>query len=175
MARNRKSSLDPKLFKAWIAANGGEVLTTTNPYEVVRFRTNQGVCVIYRNALGAWTSFTGAQCQDAWTAFQKGIALRLNEPTARRRKASIVVRSLIERDGPLCFYCDAIFSDDLPPTVEHLVSITHRGPDHIANKFLACGACNAEAGHRSASEKIRLRDAKRGYALPAAGLLSEVA
>lgn len=175
----RKQQDETSRFCAWLTANGGEVLTTTNPFEVVRFRTSQGVCVIYRNAAGAWTSFTGALCQDAWSAFQNGVALRLNKATERRPKASILVRSLLDRDGPACFYCGADFSDDVPPTVEHLVSVTHRGPDHIANKFLACGRCNAEAGHMSAAEKIRLRDHKRRHVsrptVPVHALLCEAA
>jgi hypothetical protein len=39
---------------------------------------------------------------------------------------------------------------------EHLVSITHGGPQHISNKFLAHRVCNAKAGHMSAPEKIQL-------------------
>jgi hypothetical protein len=144
---------DSEAFKSWLAANGAEVLVPTNEYEVVRFRTAMGVSIIYRKGSGVQT-FTG-EAGAALDAFRKGKPYRLNPPTERKVKASVVRRTLLDRDGPSCFYCGAEFYD------ARLATVAHGGPDHIANKALACADCNRQAGHLSLVEKIKLRDRLR--------------
>lgn len=147
-------------FQTWLTANGAEVLVTTNPYEVVRFRGDAGVSIVYRNDGTRPHKLTG-QAADAWAAFCQGRPMRFTQAVQIRAKYEPVVRTLIDRDGDACFYCSALFCEALPPTREHLLSRTHGGPDHIANQALACGPCNRRAGHLSLAEKIRLRDQLR--------------
>lgn len=167
MASRRRTSRAKKpdemtRFKAWLSNNGAEVLAPTNPYEVVRFRGDQGVSIIYRSEARAISKMTG-QAAAALKSFRSGVPMRFVAATPRTQTwdKGPLVRTLLERDGPACFYCEEPFSDDLPPTREHLLSRTHGGPDHVANQALACQPCNLKAGHLSLVEKIRLRDRLR--------------
>ena len=55
-------------FSDWLFAHGSEVLATTNDYEVIRFTTQLGIAVLYRNKDGEITKgINGAQ--DASTPF----------------------------------------------------------------------------------------------------------
>src|SRR5581483_9820743 len=101
-------------------------------------------------ALGAWADFKSHD--GSWKPERR---------VKRRGKTAVIVLTLIARDGNVCFYCGEMFTDDKPPTREHLVSVIHDGPNHISNSFLSCQQCNTEAGHLSAPEKIRMRDRKR--------------
>lgn len=150
-----KASPDPhKAFRGLLAAAGAEVLATTNPYEVLRFKTCFGVGVVYCNGKG----------KETWNrealAAREHIRQRLGSlaPVKKhgRKSSAGTHQALLERDGPDCFFC-------LEPmgqlkTVEHLVPVAHGGPNHISNKFLACPGCNSGAGHLSAPEKIRIRE-----------------
>lgn len=147
-------------FKAWLTENGAEVLAPTNPYEVVRFRGEQGVSIVYRNDGGRPQRMTG-QAGAAWDAYLARQPMRFVRSVPIRAKADPIIRTLQERDGNDCFYCAETFTDALPPTREHLLSRTHGGPDHIANQALACGPCNRLAGHLSLVEKVGLRDRMR--------------
>lgn len=160
MANKREQQVER--FKAWVAERGGEVLIPTNEYEVARFRAMRRTSIIYSSRAGNIT-YTG-DARVAWDAFERGdksfrFAQRA-KADVRHQKREVVVRTLIERDGNLCFYCGASF-DEVRPTKEHLVPITAGGPDHIGNIFLSCEPCNTDAGHKSAPEKIRYRDLKR--------------
>lgn len=53
-------------FGKWLSANGAEVLATTNPYELVRFRGETGVSIIYRNDGGRPHKFTGEAFAALW-------------------------------------------------------------------------------------------------------------
>lgn len=147
-------------FRAFIASMGGEVLHPTNEFEIVRFRGNGITSITYRKQNGTWTH-TG-ESEAAWTAFRKREPFRLAQRTTKLRyRLDAIDRAIEERDGPLCFYCDAEFGMERRRTREHLVATTAGGPNHISNLFHACLPCNQEAGHLSAPEKIRLRDRKR--------------
>lgn len=152
-------------FKLWVVARGAELLQPTNIYELVRFRADGVTSVIYRNDRNEKHTFTGA-ASTAWSAFiRRETNFRLTavepKPTLSRAERDVIIRTIIERDGPRCFYCDAPLAAGPNRTREHLVARTHGGPEHISNQFIACRSCNAEADHLSAPEKIRLRDRKR--------------
>lgn len=49
---------------------------------------------------------------------------------------------VLARDGNLCAYCKREFSDDLPPTFDHVVGLKDGGSDRIENLVLACWPCN---------------------------------
>lgn len=139
-------------FRDWLAASGAQVLEPTNEWEIVRFKAGQETSIIYRNKSGA-VRYCGA-AEDAWKAFSNGSAWRATPPT-RRKRMTPMVRALRTRDGDLCFFCQRPVSED-NESAEHLVAVTHGGPNHISNMFLAHKGCNAQAGHLSAPEKIKI-------------------
>jgi len=154
-----KRKTDLERFREWIVARGAELLLQTNDWEVVRFRAGGVTGIIYVNNKGRM-SFSG-MAQQAWDTFHAGGELRFTERPRRKHNGSVVVRTLLKRDGNHCFFCFAEFGDDCPPTREHLIPRTAGGPDHISNQFLACGSCNSKVSHWPAPEKIRFRDMKR--------------
>lgn len=158
MNARKKTEIDS--FKEWVVACGAELLLPTNPYEIVRFRAAGRAGIIYEKQNGVRT-LTG-EALGAWAAFKsKDGSWKPERRVKRKGKTAVMIRTLIARDGNICFYCGDPFSEDCPPTREHLVAVIHDGPNHLSNSFLSCNECNVEAGHLSAPEKIRLRDRKR--------------
>lgn len=140
-------------FRDWLSGCGAQVLEPTNDWELVRFKAGDETSIIYRNKVGG-VRYTGL-AEPAWRAFSRGLAWRAKPPTIRKKRMSPMVRTIRARDGDLCFYCQRQVGAD-SESVEHLVAVTHGGPNHISNLFLAHKDCNAQAGHLSAPEKIRL-------------------
>lgn len=161
-SRERKFRKKLEQFKAFIAASGGEVLAPTNPYEIIRFRSNGVTSVIYRNDRNEERRYVG-EAREAWDAFNLNKTFRMAKATRRKagERMAPVDRAIIARDGETCFYCDDPFTVENPRTHEHLVSATAGGPNHISNLFHACRTCNVKVGHQSAPEKIRFRDEQR--------------
>lgn len=144
-------------FDEWVSRNSGEVLTPLQEYELHRYVAWRKTHVVYHGKKRR-TSFSDHLAESHYHAWQKGESVRLNDRTDAYMNGSPVVKALMKRDGPRCFFCNEEFSDKLKPTIEHLVSRVHKGPDHMSNKYLACKNCNEKAGHLSAPEKIRFRD-----------------
>ncbi|PYE13394.1 HNH endonuclease [Paraburkholderia silvatlantica] len=142
-------------FEVFLTERGAQILQPTNEWEVLRFRSQTGVSIIYRNAQDGIT-FTGDSA-DAWNAFSKGQPWRGTPATKSPKNVDGKMRAIIKRDGENCFYCGHLTNEE-DRTIEHLVSRTHGGPNHLSNMFLAHRKCNAKAGCLSAVEKIRLRD-----------------
>ena len=141
-------------FKNWLSSNGAQILQVTNEYEVLRFKAGDKTSVIYKNESGRKLSFTG-QSLEAYEAFTENKSWRAIDKTKRTgRKPSVTTRTILARDGDLCFFCQEKLGDDI--TLEHLVAVTHGGPHHISNQFLAHVDCNRKAGHLSAVEKINI-------------------
>lgn len=136
-------------FTKRLEAAGAEMLGPTNPYEVLRFRTCKGVGVVYSGKRGETWNAEAIAARDHLSAGKGSLA----PVTVRgRRTDKATVTALLSRDGGECFFCGAALDGDI--TVEHLVAIAHGGPNHISNLFLAHAACNQEAGHKSAPEKV---------------------
>lgn len=155
-------------FRDWLSGCGAQVLEPTNEWEIARFKAGDQTCVIYRNKVGG-VRYSSEFAEQVWKAFTSGAAWRA-APATKRRQMTPHKRSLLNRDGDLCFFCQAPMSDD-NMTVEHLVAITHGGPNHISNLFLAHRGCNVAAGRLSAPEKIRMHvhavmEKRRGDAKP---------
>ena len=150
-----RPAAEDKKFLARVSEAGGEILSPTNPYEVMRFKTRHGVGVVYQNGRGKRTWNQEAQAVREHFDTQKKGSLA---PVAvkGRRKGAGTVNALLARDGDNCFFCRLPLNDDI--TVEHLVSVAHGGPNHISNLFLAHAECNQKAGHLSAPEKIAIRE-----------------
>jgi 5-methylcytosine-specific restriction endonuclease McrA len=66
-----------------------------------------------------------------------------------------------ERDPHECFYCGAPLSLE-SATIEHLIPLSAGGGNNDANLVLADKDCNLQAGSLPISEKIKLRESKRG-------------
>lgn len=55
-------------FKAWLCERGAEILTPTNEYEVLRFRSIKGTSIVYRDKRGSNTMTNEAGvAYDAWS------------------------------------------------------------------------------------------------------------
>lgn len=145
-------------FEKWLVERGAELLTPTNEWELLRFRTEKGTSIVYTNKHGVltWTN----QAAEAFLAHVGCKSWRAVRASQRRLKSSPVCQALRKRDGDACFYCHLTVAVE-EESAEHLVSITHGGPDHIANMALAHRICNSEAGHLSLMEKIRMREENR--------------
>lgn len=142
-------------------SNGAEVLTTTSECEVARFKANGGVNIVYRNKHGSHLSFFGSDAEIAWESFQSAKSWRNQNAERQRRRQedgkSVLVRTLLKRDGPGCFFCP----DPLEPkdrSIEHLLSLTQGGSWHVENLVLAHRVCNEKASHLSVMEKVRIRE-----------------
>lgn len=162
-------------FRSFLRQNGAELLATTGPQELVCFRANSSLNYLYVNDRGQRT-MTGATAQ-AWERFISNKPYRFFPATPKPKlPLSIIERTILERDGPGCFYCGADMydgnGDPLPghfgPSREHLIARTAGGPDHLANTFLACIECNKIADSLSAPEKITLRERLRAARAAAA-------
>lgn len=150
-------------FAAFLTERGCDVLATTNPYEVIRFRANGRTNVLYRNNRGG-SSITGPDIEPAAAAFATSSAwspgIAQKRPDGKRRRR--FHQELYARDGDACFFCGGQLGDDV--TLEHFVPISHGGPNSLANLALAHGACNKAADAMSVAEKVRLRERMRSEA-----------
>jgi len=153
--------LRPK-FEQFLIDRGGEVLAPTSEWELVRFRANNLTAVIYTKANGRITFYGGSK--EAWEAFIKQRSWTAGNKTRRKKGGqSVVIQSLIRRDGRACFYCGRDVADE-DASVEHVVPLNAGGTDHMANKVLADKRCNSEAGHLSVIQKVKLRESKHAKA-----------
>ena len=144
-------------FEAFLSERGAEVLLPTNEWEIIRFRTPRATSIVYKNKEGEVTWF--GEAEEAWTNYRHGGAWRAQPSTKLKGRGGNEIATLIERDGDLCFFC-LLKMEVSEMTIEHLVSRTHNGPNHISNKFLAHAVCNSLAGNLSAPEKIKLHARK---------------
>lgn len=149
-------------FAEFLTVAGADLLPPTNDYELARFKTAHGVCVIYRNKKGA-VSFSNDHARIAWEAFVADKRW-LASATYKRAPRKNVEAKLRKRDGDGCFFCGHPFTEDQPATLEHLLSITHGGNNHLSNLALAHGDCNMKAANLSVVEKAKLRDELRAGA-----------
>lgn len=143
-------------FKKELLSLGAEILGETNPYEVLRFKTKYGVGVVYKGKRGETWNPEAIKAREHVEAQRGSLA---HVQVAGKRKDKSTVGALLTRDGDICFFCGSCLDGDV--TVEHLVPRSHGGPNHISNYFLSHAACNAEAGHLSAPEKVKLALGKR--------------
>ena len=155
------SGIDKKMASAvadYLTRGGAEMLERTNPWEVARFRTCNGTHVIYQNAKGR-VSYSDEHAHNAFTAWQDGRSWTAGD-IKERIKRKTVEELLVERDGACCFYCGTFdFSASKgKPTLEHLLSISEGGNNHLSNLCLACEPCNKEAGNLPIIEKVKLRE-----------------
>lgn len=142
-------------FEKFLDERGAQILQPTNEWELLRFRTDAGVSIVYCNRKAGLT-LTG-KAQDAWNAFRSAGSWRGTTAVDKVKKAAPIIRRLLQRDGEDCFFCRKAMAENTR-TVEHLVPRTHGGPNHLSNFVLAHRECNLKVGHLSVMEKIRVRE-----------------
>ena len=145
-------------FKSWLNDQGAVVLDPTNPFELVRFRTENGVSVVYEGKKGI--TFTG-ESSEAYDKFTDG---KKWKTVSRRRKQLRAKKArLAARDGKRCFaHGEKMTFDKL--TIEHLLNFSHGGSDHESNLALVCEPCGRLLGNKPITKKIELmQKLRRGY------------
>jgi len=159
------------VFKRWLVDRGSEIREPSNPFELLRFTTPEGVGVIYANKAGRVSAWENG-AERAWLAYQGAETDWRVGKRVKNKGQSHQQTAIIARDGDGCWYCGKLFAEAAEgqvnfngpddATVEHLVSRTHGGPNHLSNLVMAHRKCNNEAGNLSVSEKVALREHMRG-------------
>ena len=144
-------------FKTYLIASGAEVLEPTNPYELVRFRTINGVSIVYQDKKGNVT-FTN-ESQDAYDRMLHKTPWTI-EPRGLVQKRYALM-AIVKRDGIACFFCGKDTTDE-NRSIEHLLSVSRGGNNNPANLALACAPCNLAAGDMDIVAKIKYRETLRG-------------
>lgn len=147
-------------LEEFLEQGGAEILPVTNPWELVRFKTERGTHVVYNNAKGNKAYSDNHAC-DAYHAYLGGKKW-LGQEKAKRRPRRYLESAIRQRDGDDCFFCGDPFTEENPSTIEHLLAIASGGSNGIANLALAHESCNFQAADLSVAEKVRLRDKLRG-------------
>jgi hypothetical protein len=140
----------------WLKGMGAEVLVPTNEWEVLRWRAFGVTHVIYRKQNGSLTF--GGDSLKAINAYLHGHAYKGGEKTKPLRVLAkdrlVHIRTVRARDGDRCFWC-GLYVTPADATVDHLVPLANKGPNHIGNYVLMHRQCNNDCGHLSAAEKIK--------------------
>lgn len=138
-------------FATWLTKRGAVVVAPTNQWEVMRFRTVNGVSVVYTNKNGHLT-FTG-ESEKAYNAYKNNTAWKAvdrKRQVLKQKKAKLAAR-----DGKRCFvHGDKLGFDEL--TIEHILSFSHGGTDNDNNLILVCEEANKMLGNLPVSKKIEL-------------------
>ena len=77
----------------------------------------------------------------------------MSRASSRRRRAQR--RSLLLRDGPVCFYCGRPSGTGLPfsrLTLDHVLPVSKGGANAQNNLVLACKLCNRAKGDKLPEE-----------------------
>lgn len=143
-------------LEEFLEHGGASILTVTNPWEVVRFKTQRGTHVVYTNKQGNKT-YSDPYAREAYQAWIDRKPWIAKEKVARRSRRYLVA-AIKRRDGEGCFFCSDPFTEENPETIEHLLAITSGGGNGIANLALAHEQCNMAAGNMSVMEKVRMRE-----------------
>ena len=140
---------EAEIFIQWLKDRGADVLAPMSQWEVIRFVANGETSVIYQRKDGrlTWTGQGGA----AWGAF-KGRRQWMPGKRVKRKGRKQHIEALVARDGQTCWYCGFLLEWE-EMTVEHMVSLSSGGPNHLDNLVIACEPCNQEAHTKSVSEK----------------------
>jgi HNH endonuclease len=146
--------------KTFLLARGATIVASTNEWEVLRFHSPLGTGVVYKNKRNRLT-FTG-QAIAAFTEMQGGKKWEAVSATPRKSTYSNKHLQIIKRDGEKCFLCLKPFTQEQPPTVDHLVPLSMGGPNNLSNYVLMHSKCNNFCGSISPMEKIALREKNKG-------------
>lgn len=100
-----------------------------------------------------------SQYHKKYRATEKGKAQRCGcEQRRRARKKGALctvtpaeVANLLE-SATCCIYCEANFSNELRPTLEHKIPLSRGGDHTLDNLAVACGSCNSRKGSKTPAE-----------------------
>lgn len=145
-------------FERWLSHKGASIQVPTNPYEILRFSglVDQPMGIIWAKASDLLTyNPTAQRAMDAHLGDNPG--WRMVEATRELDSKERVnfKLALIERDGLNCFYCNQPVTVETV-SIEHFVSRTYHGPNHLANLVLAHRSCNEAVGNLSIREKLEV-------------------
>lgn len=152
---------DVAKFKKWLIDRGAEILACTNEWELIRFKANGNLGIVYQNRTQYVSKVTG-EAQKAIHCYTHKEPYTCSE-VGKRVRRHIVIKTLLERDGTDCFYCGKEM-EDREETVEHIFSIGQGGRNHINNLALSHYSCNLLAANKCVVDKIKLRDELRANA-----------
>lgn len=145
-------------FKKYLQNCGGQILTNTSQWEILRVQTDTGVLILYKNKAGVlnWPP----RLRSAWIAYKSGGKLEwkaANHKKTKRVRTPVLVKTVWERDGKKCWYCGCPLTWSTT-TLEHILNICHGGSNHLANLTVACGTCNQKARNMCITDKVKLRE-----------------
>lgn len=143
-------------FGRWVVANGGDIRTPTNEYEVLRFNSVNGIALVWTNNRNEL--IVSGTALPFWEAHQNKVHLPVSRKVKRRvLRTKEIITALAARDGWNCFFCDEVLTVETA-TIEHLCSVAIGGPNHMHNFCLLCLPCNSKAGSLPVVQKIKMRD-----------------
>lgn len=146
-------------LEEFLEHGGATILPVTNPWEVVRFKTQRGTHVVYTNKQNNKT-YSDDHAKEAYRAWHDGKAWLAKEKVSRR-SIRYLIEAIRKRDGDSCFFCSDPFTAQRLETVEHLLAITSGGSNAIANLALAHEDCNMKAGNMAVMDKIKMRELQK--------------
>ena len=147
-------SIDVQKFGEWIVAQGGEVRAPTSEWEFLRYSVPEhGVLVIYVNAKGRMK--ISEKTQEHIKLFEAGKPLGIVKRPSKSTVKKTFREALAERDGLQCWFCR---DNESALTLEHLLSVSHGGSNHLSNLVLACEPCNRHVGNKPIVGKIFWRE-----------------
>lgn len=151
-------------FEKWLKCRGAFIMPPTNEYEFLRFVAGKQTGIVYVNKHGKITHLNEV-ADEAYQAFITTSPWKAPDEIKERRvgkkRRNRFIKALIKRDGSECFFCGKATTDD-DRTVEHLLSISDGGRNHLSNLALAHDHCNNLAQNMSIVEKVKLREKLRG-------------
>lgn len=138
-------------FADWIEANGGRLMSPTNPYEVLRYHLSGQTHVLYRKGSGRLT--ISDAIWDHYRIFQAGSPIStIQRLTGAARDE--MVKTLLLRDGDTCCVCQQFLEDDI--TLEHWLAVDAGGSNDPRNLALAHEACNKLLGSHPLTRKVEI-------------------
>lgn len=138
-------------FTTYLREAGAEILAPTNEYEVIRFRTINGVSVVYQGKRGY--TFTG-EAKEAFQRFEKKNIWNIQGRPDKKKNETLL--ALIERDdGTDCFFCGIPTYAGENQTIEHFLPVADGGNNNLKNLCIACKSCNLAVGNMPIVDKIK--------------------
>ena len=147
-------TVDFEKFGEWVVAQGGEVRAPTSEWELMRYHLPElGVLVVYVNGKGRVR--ISEKTQEHIKLYEANKPLGIAKRPSSGKVKQTFRDALSSRDGRQCWFCG---DNDADLTLEHLLSISHGGSNHLSNLVLACGPCNRHVGNSPIVNKVLWRD-----------------
>lgn len=143
-------------FAAWLIERGAVVLPNERKCELIRFKVGNTSCQISADGPKGKALFSHPVAAGALTAFLQNLPWRAGQPTQRVHLGRTLYETIHKRDGGICFFCRRPVEPGTG-SLEHLVPLADKGPQHPSNIFLAHKTpCNRDAGRLPAPLKVQI-------------------